>query len=230
MTAEDITATSVSPVRERKPPPPTKSILCEKKAPKAGGLEHSIEDEGDDINSAVVISDSVAYFFDSDDEQESTIFILGLAATGVIFPSIGYVCNMDNGDVQMGIYFFMVGYAVLLLRIMPFWLTAGGMGCLLVSVSGNGTTLLLWLSLVLLGIGLSGYLIRYLVPQSIMRILKKLSWVLLFVGSHIMISSGAEISGGLCMVVSALWFLLFLIRYICSKLSGRVHQTKNVGP
>lgn len=180
--------------------------------------EHTIDDEGEDINSTAVIGDAVVDLVTGDDEDESTTFVLCLAAAGVIFSIISYVYNKDNSDVLTGIYIFMAGYAVLLLRILPFWLTTVGIGGLLASVFASGnTTLLLWLSLALLGTGLLGYLIRYLVPQSIMRILKKLSWILMFVGPYLMYTSGADITGMLCTIVSALWFILFVSRLVISK-------------
>ena len=130
--------------------------------------EHTIDDEGEEINSTAVIGDAVVDLVTGDDEDESTTFVLCLAAAGVIFSIISYVYNKDNSDVLTGIYIFMAGYAVLLLRILPFWLTTVGIGGLLASVFASGnTTLLLWLSLASLGTGLLGYLIRYLIPQSI---------------------------------------------------------------
>ncbi len=164
-----------------------------------------------------MIGDAVVNLVTDDDEDESTTFVLCLAAAGVIFSIISYVYNKDNSDVLTGIYIFMAGYAVLLLRILPFWLTTVGIGGLLASVFASGSTLLLWLSLALLGTGLLGYLIRYLIPQSIMRILKKLSWILMFVGPYLMYTSGADITGILCTIVSALWFILFVSRLVISK-------------
>lgn len=195
----------------------SKPILRKKPAPKESEPEHTIDDEGEDINSAAVIGDAVVDLVTGDDEDESTTFVLCLAAAGVIFSIISYVYNKDNSDVLTGIYIFMAGYAVLLLRILPFWLTTVGIAGLLACVFASGSTLLLWLSLALLGTGLLGYLIRYLIPQSIMRILKKLSWILMFVGPYLMYTSGADITGILCTIVSALWFILFVSRLVISK-------------
>lgn len=195
----------------------SKPILRKKPAPKESEPEHTIDDEGEDINSTAVIGDAVVNLVTGDDEDESTTFVLCLAAAGVIFSIISYVYNKDNSDVLTGIYIFMAGYAVLLLRILPFWLTTVGIGGLLACVFASGFTLVLWLSLALLGTGLLGYLIRYLVPQSIMRILKKLSWILMFVGPYLMYTSGADITGILCAIVSALWFILFVSRLVISK-------------
>ena len=176
--------------------------------------QHTIDDTGEDINTAAVVTDAVDNLITDDDEDECSNFILGLAAVGVILSIIGYKYNKDSSGVMMGICIYMTGYAVLLLRILPFWLIAGGAGGLAGCIFSSGTTLLLWLSLAALGVGLLSLLIRYLIPQRIMRIIQKISWVFMFAGPYIMLSSGADKTGLLCMAVSVLWFLLFCIAWM----------------
>lgn len=179
--------------------------------------EHTIEDEGDDIAATALIGDEVVNLVTGDDEDECTEFILYLAAAGAVCAIAGFFLNKDNSGIMMGIYLYMAGYAVLLLRIMPFYLTIGGLVGTGVYLFGPATTLVLWISLVALGVAGLCYLIRYLIPQYIMRIIKKISWLLMFAGPGIMLANGANITGTICMVVSVLWFILFVSHTVISK-------------
>lgn len=50
--------------------------------------EHTIDDAGESINSAAVLGDTVVNLV-TDDEDESSNFILGLAVAGVLFCIFG---------------------------------------------------------------------------------------------------------------------------------------------
>lgn len=218
MNAENKPSPSTSsPMKRIKPTPPVKPILRKKPAPKNAEPEHTIEDEGEDIAATALIGDAVVNLVTGDDEDESTSFILYLAAAGAISAIASFFLNKGNSDISMGIYLYMGGYAVLLLRIMPFYLIIGGLGGVGAYLFGPATTLVLWISLIALGVAGLCYLIRYLIPQHIMRIIKKISWVLMFTGPGIMLANGANITGIICMVVSALWFILFVSHTVISK-------------
>lgn len=184
--------------------------------------ERSTDDLGDDIVTGAALADTVADVA-GDDGDECLTFILGLAAAGVVLSYLGLKSNPGNETVQLGVYIYWAGYAVLLTRIIPWFLIIGGFVGLYMNIFEGKDLPYEW---IIGGIGAGALilLIRYLIPKNIMSIIQKVSWVLMFVGPAIMISGGADKTGPLCMVVSFIWLLIFAfaaaVSAIFSKLSG----------
>lgn len=191
----------------------TPAAEAPKKEEKKPKVERSIDDEGDDIVVAAAVGDTIANVFGDDDDDEAMNFILGLAAAGIIFAGLGIYSNSGNVGVMVGAIIYLIGYAVLMLRIMPIILVGLGLGGFYFILTED-TNLPFYVPLACLGIGGLGFLIRYLIPKHIMRIMQKASWVVMFGGPIVMCASGATITGSLCMVVAGLWLLLFLFRAV----------------
>ncbi len=174
--------------------------------------ERSIDDEGDDIVAAAAIGDAVGNMVgDGDDGDEALTFILCLAAAGVIFAAVGIASNPGSLSVQLGAIIYLAGYAVLLMRIMPIFLIGGGLAGFY-GILFDNWELAWYLPAGALMLGGLCLLLRWLIPVHVMKIIKKVSWVLMFAGPVVMMSGGADITGPLCIIVAGIWFLLFLFR------------------
>lgn len=142
--------------------------------------------------------------------------MLAITLAGGISAAAGIIANDGNSQVCTGAYIYLAGYCVLLLRILPFYLVLLG-SMMLFTAIGIGDKISVYfigISTALLLTGGIGYLIRYLVPQRIMSILKKFSWVLMAGGPALMILGGAIYTGAICLGIAGIWYLIFAIGYI----------------
>lgn len=183
--------------------------------------KRSIDDAGDNIVTAAAVTDLITDTISGEDDDDCMKFILGLAVAGVVFAYFGIKSNPDNETVQMGAYLFLAGYFVLLTRILPYFLIGGGLYGFYAKFFDDAT-FSIYIPLVALGAGALILLIRYLIPPRIMRGIQYASWVLMFVGPFMMKSGGADITGPLCILVSALWFILFAFNAAISALFRKI--------
>lgn len=164
-----------------------------------------------DVYETAAVCDGIEMIADVDDEPDNILFVLGLSLAGFVAGVFGCTYAADNPIILCGAAVFLISYTILMIRVMPYFLIAGGFiigGCLneLLVYGTAGTAL-----------GVAFIVIRYLVPSGIIRNMKKAAWFFMFAGSAAMIIAGATITGTCCAIIAGIWGMIFLLSFLIEK-------------
>lgn len=215
------------------PPPPPEPAAASKKT-----------DIDDDpmvtVAGVAAVADTVEEVV-GDGDGEASQFIFWLSLAGLILSYLAITHNPGEPGVIIGVGVYVIGYLILLSGLFAFYLIGGGLVGLYMNLFEDGDIPYLYL-FGALGVGALLMWLLSLVPKQAMRNLRIASWLAMFAGPAIMIMSGANITGSLCIIVSILWLILFIIgmtvncavrkvgNAIDSAIDRRLNANKNVTP